>query len=149
MIDVRPIAGSFSCEVKGLNLWEDLDEDVIEELRAAWSRGGVLVFRRQALSEDELVRFCAHFGSPDIIVRTDWQSTNRPEIVQITNMKNQIGRSIGGLGAGELDWHTDQSYVTDPATGALLYMVEMPKAGGRTYWANLYLAYETLPEETK
>ena len=48
-----------------------------------------------------------------------------------------------------MDWHTDQSYVTDPATGALLYMVEMPPDGGRTFWANLRLAYAALPKTTR
>jgi len=88
------------------------------------------------------------FGDPDVIVRTDWQGAT-PEVVQISNMKDSAGRSIGGLGAGELGWHTDQSYVADPATGSVLYMVEMPRDGGRTYWANLQLAYDALPEKTK
>ena len=64
-------------------------------------------------------------------------------------MRNGRGESIGGLGAGELDWHTDQSYVTNPSTGSMLYMVEMPPAGGRTWWANLKLAWEALPDATK
>ncbi len=38
---------------------------------------------------------------------------------------------IGGLGAGELDWHFDQSHGANPAAGAALYMVELPRAGGR------------------
>jgi len=64
-------------------------------------------------------------------------------------MKDASGRSIGGLGSGELDWHSDQSYMTHPATGALLYMVEMPNEGGATYWANLQQAYDALNEETR
>ena len=36
-----------------------------------------------------------------------------------------------------------------PATGALLYMVEMPPAGGQTYWANLRLVYDALPPDMK
>jgi taurine dioxygenase len=95
------------------------------------------------------VRFSRNFGELDVIVRTDWQSGNRPEVVQISNMKDYHGRSIGGLGVGELGWHTDQSYVADPATGSILYVVEMPRDGANTYWANLQLAYETLPQETK
>lgn len=148
-LDLVPLGGSFAREVRGVDLWRDLDDATIDALRRAWSEAGVLAFRRQALDEAELVRFFSRFGEPDIIVRTDWQSRNQPEVIHISNMKDQSGRSIGGLGAGELDWHTDQSYVADPATGALLYMVESPAEGVPTYWANLRLAYAALPDETK
>jgi taurine dioxygenase len=142
-------SGSFAREVEGLQLWETLDDLTVARLADAWSRHGVLIFRRQAISEDELVAFSGRFGDPDVIVRADWKSDNRPEIIQISNMKDYHGNSIGGLGAGELDWHTDQSYVMDPATGSVLYMVEMPKEPPVTYWANLQLAYDALPAPKK
>ena len=140
---------TFAHEVLDLNLWKDLDERTLNRLRIAWRRHGVLLFRRQYLSESELVRFFSHFGKSEVIVRTDWQSRNRDEVIHISNMKDASGRSIGGLGSGELDWHSDQSYMTHPATGALLYMVEMPNEGGATYWANLQQAYDALNEETR
>ena len=140
---------TFAHEVLDLSLWRDLDETTLNKLRAAWRRHGVLVFRRQSLSEAELVRFFSYFGESEIIVRTDWQSRNQDEVIHISNMKDASGRSIGGLGSGELDWHSDQSYMTHPATGALLYMVEMPNEGGATYWANLQQAYDALNEETR
>lgn len=145
---VDPIDGNFAFEVRGLSLWEPLDAAAVAHLSELWSGQGVLLFRRQSLSEAELVAFSRRFGEPDIIVRTDWQSAT-PEVVQISNMKDAAGRSIGGLGAGELGWHTDQSYVTDPATGSVLYMIEMPRDGGKTYWANLQLAHEALPPATR
>lgn len=141
--------GSFAREVEGVRLWEPLDELTIARLADAWSRYGVLIIRRQSISEDELVAFSERFGDPNVIVREDWKSENRPEVIQITNMKDYHGNSIGGLGAGELDWHTDQSYVTEPATGSVLYMVEMPKDPPVTYWANLQLAYDALDRRMK
>lgn len=148
-MEVRPAGHGFAREICGLDLWRELPEPTVAALRDAWTRHGVLVFRRQSLSEEEFVAFGRRFGKPEVIVRTDWQSTVRPEVIHISNMRNGRGESIGGLGAGELDWHTDQSYVADPATGSMLYMVEAPPAGGRTYWANLALAWEALPEATK
>lgn len=146
---VRPIGNGIAMEVTGLTLWEPIPERVCASVADLWSKSGVIVFRRQALSEAEIVVFSRQFGELDIIVRTDWQSESQPEVTQISNMKDAGGRSIGGLGAGELDWHSDQSYMRDPATGSLLYMVEMPREGGRTYWANLSLAYASLPDDTK
>ena len=146
---IQPIDGAFAREVSGLELWRELSEPTVATLRDAWARHGVLVFRRQALSEGEYAAFGRNFGELDVTVRSDWSSRHRPDVIHISNMRNGQGESIGGLGAGELDWHTDQSYVADPSTGSMLYMVEMPPAGGRTYWANLQLAWEGLPEATK
>ncbi|MDB3952286.1 TauD/TfdA family dioxygenase [Alphaproteobacteria bacterium] len=141
--------GSFAREVNGLRIWESTEDLTIARLADAWSRHGILIFRRQSISEDELVAFSERFGDPNVIVREDWKSENRPEVIQITNMKDYNGNSIGGLGAGELNWHTDQSYVTEPATGSILYMVEMPKDPPVTYWANLQLAYDALDSVMK
>ena len=146
--EIVPVDGQFAFEVRGLDLWRALSQDIVDALEKAWSSQGVLVFRRQALSEEELVAFSGRFGAPDRIVRNDWAGSH-PAVIQISNMKNSEGRSIGGLGSGELGWHTDQSYVANPATGSVLYMVEMPRDNANTYWANLHLAYEALPAATK
>ena len=100
-VNFSPIDGKFAFEVIGLELWRDLDDATVAELAQAWSSQGVLVFRRQALSEQELVAFSRRFGDLDVIVRTDWQA-EQPEVTQISNMKDYFGKSIGGLGAREL-----------------------------------------------
>src|SRR5258708_927866 len=66
----------------------------------------------------------------------------------ISNIK-MGGAPIGGLGDGEAIWHADMTYVDSPPKGAILHALEVPPAGGDTYWANMYLAYETLPPELK
>lgn len=140
---------SFACTVEGVNLWQELPAAEIRAIADAWTDCGLVVFRRQCLSERELVGFSGRFGEPDRIVRKDWAAQGEPAVTLISNLKTGAGRSIGGLGAGDLGWHTDQSYVMNPATGSVLYMVEMPPDGGRTYWANLKLAYQTLPDATR
>lgn len=149
LIDIRPIENSFALEVLGLRLWEPIADATIETLAAHWSQSGLLIFRRQALSEDEIATFSARFGELDIVVRKDWQSSERAEVIQISNLKDGAGHSIGGLGAGEIGWHSDQSYMRDPATGSLLFMAVGNPSSGRTYWAHLARAYASLPSETK
>jgi alpha-ketoglutarate-dependent taurine dioxygenase len=139
----------FGLEVQGLNLWQPTDEMTVERLSDWWSRHGVLLFRRQSLAESDLVEFSNQVGDADVIVREDWKSAVRPEVIHISNMKDFHGNPIGGLGAGELNWHTDQSYVVEPATGSILYMVEMPAEPPVTYWSNLQLAYDALDENTQ
>jgi taurine dioxygenase len=145
-LETRPLHSTLACEVLGLRLWEEPDGDTVAALRELWSRWGVLVFRRQALGEAELAAFCALFGPLERTVRTDWASPAVPEIGLISNLKDARGRPIGGLGDGELQWHSDQSYMLHPATGAGLYALELPSSGGTTSWIDLRAAYAGLPQ---
>jgi taurine dioxygenase len=71
-----------------------------------------------------------------------------PDILVISNIMEQ-GMPMGNLGAGEAIWHTDMSYRPRPCTIAILHALEVPPAGGNTYFANQYLAYDTLSDELK
>lgn len=46
-------------------------------------------------------------------------------------------------------WHTDESYKADPPNYTTLYAIHLPSSGGDTQFANMYAAYDELPEETK
>src|SRR3954452_3388476 len=148
-LETRPLHPTLACEVVGLRLWEPLPPETIADLRELWSRRGVLVFRRQALSEQELADFCAHFGPLERTVRTDWASPAVPEVTVLSNLKDGLGRPIGGLGGGELEGHSDQSYMVKPATGAALYALELPPQGGETFWVDLRAAYAGLPSQLR
>jgi taurine dioxygenase len=147
--EFRAIKGSWVKEVLGVNLWADISPDDLGKIRAEWAKTGVLVFRRQALSEEELVRASAIFGKPERTVRTEWASPTSPEVILISNLKDQNDKHVGMPGTGDVEWHTDQSYVLDPATGAALYGIEIPTEGGGTWWANLQDAYAALPDDLK
>jgi len=148
-LETRLLDNSFALEVMGLRLWERQGEQTVAELRALWARHPVLVFRRQALSEDELANFSALFGPLERIVRTEWASPVRPEVGVISNLKDAQAKPIGGLGDGEIKWHSDQSYMLNPATGAMLYALELPPEGGMTSWVDLCAAYAGLPDRLK
>jgi len=148
-LETRLLDDSLACEVIGLHLWEAPDEETIDELRTLWAHHPVLVFRRQALSENELADFSALFGALERTVRTDWASPARPEVTLISNLRDAQAQSIGGLGDGEIQWHSDQSYMLNPATGAMLYALELPPEGGTTSWVDLCAAYAGLPERLK
>ncbi|HVH81286.1 MAG TPA: TauD/TfdA family dioxygenase [Stellaceae bacterium] len=148
-LETRSLHPTLAREVVGLRLWEGLDDATVAKLRDLYSRHGVLVFRRQALSEAELAAFCALFGPLERTVRSDWASSSVPEVTVLSNLKDGLGRPIGGLGDGELQWHSDQSYMIKPATGAALYALELPPAGGETFWVDLRAAYAGLPRQLR
>jgi taurine dioxygenase len=148
-LETRPLDGGFAHEIVGLRLWEPLDDITVDRLRELWARHPVLVIRRQALSERELAEFSALFGPLERVVRTEWASPVVPEVGLISNLKDGQAQPIGGLGDGELQWHSDQSYMMNPATGAALYGVELPSEGGTTSWVDLAAAYAELPDRLK
>src|SRR3984893_6425507 len=149
MLETRPLHPTLACEIIGLQLLERRGEETAAELRALYARYGVLVFRRQALSEAELAAFCALLGPLERTVRSDWASPAIPEVTVLSNLKDGLGRAIGGLGDGELQWHSDQSYMITPATGAALYALELPPEGGETFWVDLRAAYAGLPRRLR
>jgi taurine dioxygenase len=149
MLETRQLHPTLAREVVGLRLWERLDEATVAELCTLYTRYGVLVFRRQTLSEAELATFCALFGPLERSVLSDWASPAIPEVTVLSNLRDGLGRPIGGLGDGELQWHSDQSYMLQPATGAALYAIELPTEGGETSWVDLRAAYAGLPRQLR
>jgi alpha-ketoglutarate-dependent taurine dioxygenase len=126
------------------------DPGTIEALKALWCERPVLIFRRQVLSEDELVEFSSRFGECEVVSRRDILSPYRPEIIYFSTLRYADGRNLGGFAGGEdVDWHSDQTFRPNPSTGAILYGVEVPRDGGDIYWANQYAAYDGLPDDVK
>ncbi len=149
-MEIRPIDGTFAREVVDVKLWDGLSDAQLEEIRSAWADCGVLVFRRQALSEKEIVDVTAMFGRPHVVHRTDWVSPEHPEVILVSNLKDQDNKQIGMPGSNDVDWHTDQSYVANPATGAMLYAVEIPNdGGGSTWWTNMRVGFDELSDELR
>lgn len=139
----------FGLEVQGVDLSEPLPAGLSAELDDLLAQNGVLLFRRQLLEEDDLVRFASDFGELETTIYSKGVSPYNPKVIYISNLKYPNGGNLGLLGDQEVDWHSDQTYRTRPATGAMLYGLEVPSSSGCTYWANQYLAYESLPDEVK
>ena len=58
-----PISGAIGCEVRGVDLAQDMGADVFDQILAAWHEGLILLFRDQHLDELEQVRFGERFGT--------------------------------------------------------------------------------------
>ena len=139
---IAPTGGALGAQVEDLDLSRPLEEDTARALYQALIEAGVLLFRNQALSEADQVRFTGYFGAPVAHVR---RQPDRPvkEIFLISNIEEQ-GRPIGALGHGELTFHSDLSYLRRPGTVSILYALEVPRTGGETQWCNCRAAYEAL-----
>jgi len=150
-LKVAKIGEALGAEISGVDLSRPLPADVFSAIRAAWLQHLVLRFRGQSLSDPQLKAFSALFGELDPPGPNPYGKPflpDHPEMNVISNIKVD-GKPIGGLGDGEAIWHADMTYVERPPMAAILHALELPPTGGDTHWANMYLAYETLPAETK
>jgi taurine dioxygenase len=151
LIEVRKLGQALGAEVAGIDLSRPLPEETFAQIRAAWLEHLVLRFRGQTLTDPQVLAFSRNFGEldppgPNPLGRPFL--ADHPEMNVISNIK-EGGVPIGGLGDGEAIWHADMTYVERPPMAAVLYAIEIPPAGGDTYWANMYLAYQELPQELK
>jgi taurine dioxygenase len=150
-IEVRKIGEALGAEVSGVDLSQPLAPESFAEIRKAWLEHLVLRFRGQMLSDPQLLAFSRLFGELDPPGPNPYGKPflpEQPDMNVISNIKAD-GVPIGGLGDGEAIWHADMTYVERPPMAAILHALEVPPSGGDTYWANMYLAYETLPAALK
>lgn len=150
-LGIEKLAHALGAEVSGVDLARPLPPDLFTALRQAWLEHLVLRFRGQTLTDPQLIDFSRQFGELEAPGPNPYGRPflpDHPEMNVISNIKVD-GMPIGGLGDGEAIWHADMTYVETPPKGAILYALEVPPEGGDTYWANMVLAYETLPEALK
>ena len=147
---IIPSGQALGAEIRNLDL-RNLSDSEFDSIHDAWLNHLVVLLRAQQLTDEDLIRFSRRLGN------LDWapvQETGRrfveghPEIYVVSNVIEN-GVPIGSLGAGEAVWHTDMSYLETPPKASLLYALEVPRAGGNTYFCNMYLAYEHLPASLK
>ena len=150
-MQVEKLAPALGAEVSGVDLSQPIAAQLCAQIRAAWLEHMVLRWRCQKLTDPQLLAFSRNFGEldapgPNPLGRPFLP--DHPEMNVISNIK-EGGVPIGGLGDGEAIWHADMTYVERPPMAAILYAIEIPPAGGDTYWANMVLAYEALPAALK
>jgi len=146
-IDIEPLSPALGAEIRGLDLCAALDDDAFERIRAAWLTHLVLLFRGQHLADPALVAFTARFGELEEapLFRGRRFVEDHPEVMIVSNVAVD-GREIGSLGNAEAFWHTDLNFVEEPPAASCLFALEVPPAGGDTGFANMYRAFEALPD---
>ena len=148
-MNVTRLSDALGAEVTGIDLSGAVDDRLIGDITDALLDNHVLVIRDQNLSPEQQVKFSRRFGDLVVRVSGEFLHPEFPEVLILSN-RQVDGEYEGATGAyaGEL-WHTDLTYAEKPSLGSMLHALEVADEGGDTAWANMYLAYETLPEETR
>jgi taurine dioxygenase len=135
-IAAEPIAGALGAEISGVDLSQDLPDEVVDEIRAALLDHLVVFFRDQSLTPQRQLAFARRWGE----IHLHPFMPGMPDCPEVLEIKKTPAdkRNFGGT------WHTDQMFSPKPAMGTMLYGVQVPSVGGDTMFSNQYLAYDAL-----
>jgi taurine dioxygenase/putative 2-oxoglutarate oxygenase len=147
MLDLVPITQRIGTEVRGIDVTQPISVRDLERIYGAWLDTTILLFRGQSLTPEQQIAFTQKLGEVVSYTRKQFSDHESPELLILSNITKD-GKLIGSPVSGRV-WHTDGHYLVDPPAGSVLYAVETPPLGGDTAFANMFAAYEELPEVTK
>lgn len=147
MIEVHSLPGGLGGKILDADLATLRSNAAIEALLAAFYAHQVIVIPNQSLTPGDFAGFARIFGRPQPHILNHLRHPEHPEILPLSNVFKD-GEPIG-VYDGAAYWHTDMSYEEEPGAVTLVYSIQAPEQGGETCFANMYRAYDTLPEETK
>lgn len=135
-----------------VDLSAPIDEPTFGEIERLFHDNIVVFFRDQHLTSEQHIAFSRRFGELEIHIVKKYLLPDCPEILLVSNIKNEAGEHIGLADAG-FTWHSDVSYRKYPSRCSLLHAKEVPIRDGEplgdTVFANCIAAYEALPEAMK
>jgi taurine dioxygenase len=150
-IPVRKSEAACGAEI-AFDLSQPIDEPIFGEIERLFHDNIMVFFRDQHLTEEQHIAFSRRFGELEIHIVEKYLLPGHPEILLISNVRDDKGEHIGLADAG-FTWHTDTSYRRRPSRCSLLYAKEVPEREGRplgdTVFASTVAAYDALPEAMK
>jgi len=147
MATFTPLSHGFGLSAEGIDLSGPLAGADFDALQAAFYRGLVMVLRGQRLTPAQFHAFACRIGRPEPHVIDQFHHPEIADILILSNVRRN-GRPIG-LADGGTYFHTDYSYLAQPARATMLYSVTVPRRGGDTLFADQRAAYDDLPDATK
>ena len=124
----------------GVDLSKPLGSELKELIYEALLVYKVIFFRDQNISTEEHINFSKNFGELEIHPFAP-KKEDFPEVLVITHNENSKGR--------ENTWHSDVTWRKEPSLGSVLRMIQKPAHGGDTLFADMYAAYDGLPDHVK
>ena len=150
-IPVRKCDATLGAEIV-FDLSRAIDDRTFAELEGIFHDNIVVFFRDQHLTNEQHIAFSRRLGELEIHIVKKYLLPEDPEILLVSNIKNDAGEHIGLADAG-FTWHSDTSYRKNPSRCSLLYAKEVPHRDGKplgdTVFANCIAAYEALPDAMK
>ena len=142
-VSIELFDAPLGAQVLGLDLSRELPAADFRRIHRAHLDHHLLIFRDQRITPQQQIDFSRRFGPLQIHVLRNFQLADHPEVLVISNIIEN-GQPTGLGDAGHF-WHSDLSYKETPSLGSMLHAQELPAEGGDTLFANMHLAWDTLP----
>lgn len=126
-------------EIRGVDLSQPANADLLQELSRALVEFKVLFFRDQDISPQQHADFAKQFG--ELEEHPFLPAGETPNVIRFAKDENTVGV--------ENIWHSDVSWRQEPSLGSVLRAYEVPDVGGDTLWADMEAVYDGLPDEVK
>jgi len=153
--EVVPAPALLGAEIRGLDLARPLGAATIVALEAAWAEHLVLLWRDQQLTVEQHVALGRSFGALEDMSHVGLVDGLPREILVIAN-EPSLNDDLAapehyrqGFKFHRVQWHSDNSYRAIPPRGSVLHVIESPATGGATLFADMYAAYEHLPDDLR
>ena len=131
---ISPLAAALGAECRGFEM-ADLNDSDVQILVRLLDRYKVLFFPDQRPTPELQIEFGERFGTLEDHPHLENPTPGLPEKIF------ELSADHGGVAD---EWHTDLTYLENPALYSILHMLVVPAIGGDTLWSNTALAYEEL-----
>ena len=139
LFEVRPLGPVIGAEIHGVDLREEISEELRAEIHRALLEFKVVFFRDQPITSERQQQIARMWGD----LETNPFIDQGDDAVVARFAKGKMPPSYENV------WHTDVTWRREPALGAILRLVEVPPQGGDTMWADMAAAYDNLSEDVK
>jgi alpha-ketoglutarate-dependent taurine dioxygenase len=144
---MSPLTSTIGSLIEGVDLTDPLRGEVAAAIRQALIDRGVVFFRGQNLSSEQMHAFVSNFGTP---VHIDYFGDPDDGTQQKAAAPDEIVTgSLTATRRGTAVWHTDIAWIPEPPFATALRAASVPPVGGDTCWANMEAAYDALSEPMK
>ena len=134
-LQIQPFSPAIGARVSGVRLAGGIDDATRDALMAALLEHHVLFFEDQPITPPEQRDLARRFG--ELITHPIYpHAPGVPEIVVLDTSDDNPPDND--------NWHTDVTFLAEPAMGAILSAQLLPPRGGDTLWASGIAAFEAL-----
>ncbi|WP_296248276.1 taurine dioxygenase [Pseudomonas sp. UBA4194] len=134
-LHITPLTPAIGAVVQGIDLTRDITKPQRRAIEQALLDHQVIFWRDQPITPVQQARFAQQFGELHIHPIYPSVPEQREVLVLDTAVTDVRDNAI---------WHTDVTFLPNPAMGAVLSAKQVPAYGGDTSWASGTAAFEAL-----
>jgi taurine dioxygenase len=145
-IEYKSLPGPFGIEILNVDFSTDRSDETLRQVVSLFYKQQFVVIRGQQLKLEQFDAITRAFGDQRPHFLDHLRMDGHASILMLSNVFDN-GRQLG-VYEGACFWHTDVAYEDPPNSATIVYSIRAP-GGTPTYVADMFSAYDALPEKTK